>query len=773
MGVVWLAQDNELKDRVALKILKPEFTASPGMVKLLRNECRNTRRLNHPNIVRVFDFHALEPCYFISMEYVDGVDFRHFIGDDYRVFLPKLLPVLDALEHAHNLGIIHRDLKVSNILYDKSDIVRLMDFGIAAVSYRDNETLALASGGSLYSMSPQQVTQQKPQPADDIYAFGTLLYQLLSGYPPFYPNITEDKIIHESPPPMSTSQPVPPQLESLVIKLLAKSPSDRPVAIAEVRQSVEASIRAQVNLTIPPQAPPAKRLLPQETEPITPLSLKPPASAKRSKPVTGISRHTVPAKLAWAAFFLLLIVALGVFYYLPKTIQHSRHKKEVAENTTLPAQDASRHPPSPSSTTSIKGGITPWAQAQLAQDRRTAEQILTDLVEKQSALERKGVVIWGAPTFESAQAKAAEGDEAFRQNNFKMATHAYSEGVKLMEQLLEEAQSVFNTTLTEGWEAFKAENSESAKKSFKLALTIDPSHEEAKQGLARAETLEQVLELSESGRQHEQQNNLPRAQADFQQASQLDPEFEPVRAALLRINNKLRNISFKQTMSEGFASLNRQDYNAARKSFERARNLKPQSQEPLDGLAQVDLNLRLSQIAEHQHSARLLEQQERWNEAVKHYAAALKLDPTLVFAQQGKTRSVEQSTLSKKLNFFIENPQRLASKDVLDSAIKLKHEALAVATSGPIRQQQITSLSKLIEQAQTPVPVRLESDNLTNVVLYKVGKLGSFNTRKLDLRPGTYTAVGTRAGYRDVRLQFTVVAGKIPTPVVVRCEEKI
>jgi tetratricopeptide (TPR) repeat protein len=476
-------------------------------------------------------------------------------------------------------------------------------------------------------------------------------------------------------------------------------------------------------------------------------------------------------KLAWTAFFLLLIVAIGVLYYLPKSIQYSRSEKFVSKGTTLPSNDTSKPPAS--SSPSVQGGLSPWAQAQLAQDRQTAEQVLTDLLEKQSELESKGAAIWGTPKYQFAQAKATQGDEAFRQNHFKAATRAYSEAVEFMDQLLKETQSVLNSTLKEGWEAFAAGNSESAKKSFKLAAMIDPKHDEAKRGLARAETLDQVLALLESGRQHELQNNLPLAQTDFQQASKLDPEFEPVQAALLEINNKLRDISFKQIMSEGFTALNRQDYKAAHKAFERASHLKPQSQEPLDGLAQVDLNHRLNQITEHQQRATSLERQEHWEEATEHYIAALKLDPTLVFAQQGKIRSLKHSILSKKLNYFIQNPQRLASKDVLDKAVTLKQQALAGEHKGPIREQQIARLSKLIEQAQIQVPVRLESDNLTNVIVYKVGRLGSFNTRQLELRPGTYTAVGTRPGYRDVRRQFTIAAGKIPAPLVVRCEEKI
>ena len=144
-----------------------------------------------------------------------------------------------------------------------------------------------------------------------------------------------------------------------------------------------------------------------------------------------------------------------------------------------------------------------------------------------------------------------------------------------------------------------------------------------------------------------------------------------------------------------------------------------------------------------------------------------------MFAKQGKAHSIARAELTEALALHIKRPDRLSDERVLQNAMNLHANASSLVDQGPRLRQQIVKLGGLITMAQTPVRVRLESDNETNVVVYKVGRLGRFTAHDLALRPGTYTVVGTRDGYRDVRHKLTVIAGQTPGPVLIRCEEKI
>ena len=131
MGEIWLADDQQLKEQIAIKILSPTLRDSEGFVDLLRDECRKARGLVHPNIVRVFDFHADDGLFFISMQYVDGETLVSYRGQPFQKIVHCLLMICDALEYAHRTGIVHRDLKTSNVLIDQNGDCYLTDFGIA------------------------------------------------------------------------------------------------------------------------------------------------------------------------------------------------------------------------------------------------------------------------------------------------------------------------------------------------------------------------------------------------------------------------------------------------------------------------------------------------------------------------------------------------------------------------------------------------------------------------------------------------------------------
>ena len=164
---------------------------------------------------------------------------------------------------------------------------------------------------------------------------------------------------------------------------------------------------------------------------------------------------------------------------------------------------------------------------------------------------------------------------------------------------------------------------------------------------------------------------------------------------------------------------------------------------------------------------------EAWAAAIGEYAAALIIDPTLTLAREGKARAEARAEMAQKLDFQARNPQRMSADSVFAAAKQLLQEAQAVRPAGPAHRQQVTQLRQILEVMGKLIPVVLESDGLTEVTVYRVGGLGTFEQRQLELRPGVYTVVGQRRGYRDVRLQLLVQPGKQPAPLAVHCQEQI
>ena len=226
-------------------------------------------------------------------------------------------------------------------------------------------------------------------------------------------------------------------------------------------------------------------------------------------------------------------------------------------------------------------------------------------------------------------------------------------------------------------------------------------------------------------------------------------------------------------MTEGLAALGSKDYLDAQAAFRMAQQLKPESREPADGLLQVDQELRLGRITGLERQAQALESSEKWQSAIGAYEDILQLDGNLLFAKQGAARSTQMAALHQKLEDFIANPDGLSAPRQMQAATRLVVDITRVPDIGPQLAAQRDELTRLLKRAATPLPVRLISDNVTEVSIYKVARLGTFLEHQLKLRPGTYVAVGSRPGYRDVRVEFYVAAEVESGPVVIRCEEAI
>jgi len=166
-------------------------------------------------------------------------------------------------------------------------------------------------------------------------------------------------------------------------------------------------------------------------------------------------------------------------------------------------------------------------------------------------------------------------------------------------------------------------------------------------------------------------------------------------------------------------------------------------------------------------------EEENWQAAAGLYQKALAVDAGAAFARTGLVRANGRLQLHKQLDHYLSDPARLSSPEPLANVEKLLSAAGEAPAGEPRLAEKISLLRRHVAEARVPLPVRFYSDGETEVVIYHVGRFGRFRDHQLELRPGTYTAVGSRAGYRDVRRVFTVLPGKPPPPIDIRCEEPV
>jgi serine/threonine protein kinase/Tol biopolymer transport system component len=240
MGVVYRARDTKLDRDVALKFLPPELTKDPSARERFIHEAKAASALSHPNVCAIHDIQDHENQMFIVMDFVDGQTLREKQGSiSFKQAIDIGIQVADGLAAAHEKGIVHRDIKPENIMIRKDGIAQVMDFGLAKL--RGNVTRLTKEGstvGTAGYMSPEQVQGQDTDHRSDIFSFGVLLYELLTGQLPFkgvHETALAYEIVNVDPAPMSSIKPeIDPNLDAIVLDCLEKDPRERTQSMAQV-----------------------------------------------------------------------------------------------------------------------------------------------------------------------------------------------------------------------------------------------------------------------------------------------------------------------------------------------------------------------------------------------------------------------------------------------------------------------------------------------------------------------------------------------------------
>ncbi|HEY6332831.1 MAG TPA: protein kinase [Blastocatellia bacterium] len=259
MGAVYRGIDLMIEREVAIKVLRSELARQPEIVERFRIEAVALAKLSHPNIATLFSFFRQVDDYFMVMEFVRGQtldDHLRTLGRMEQVIaVPLFCQALEGIDHAHRMGIIHRDIKGSNLMLTEAGSVKVMDFGIARVLGSARMTRQGSIVGTLEYISPEQLMGLEADSRSDIYSLGILLYEMLTGMVPFS-NDNEYQLMKAQmeitpPSPRVISPSVSPPVEFAIMKALAKRPGDRFGTAAEFRQTLLAALRPVQPISAP------------------------------------------------------------------------------------------------------------------------------------------------------------------------------------------------------------------------------------------------------------------------------------------------------------------------------------------------------------------------------------------------------------------------------------------------------------------------------------------------------------------------------------------
>jgi serine/threonine-protein kinase len=308
MAKVFRATDNVLGRPVAVKVLAPQYAEDPSFVDRFRREAQAAARLNHPNLVGVYDTGSDDGIHYIVMEYIEGRTLADYLSGGGRIMPQRAIDIADAvtsaLAAAHTEGVIHRDIKPGNIMITPRGDVKVTDFGIArVVAGADTVAQTAAVLGTASYLSPEQAQGERIDPRSDLYSLGCVLYEMLTGRPPFRgdsPVAVASKHVLEAPiPPSQLNPDVSPDLDAIVMRALAKNPENRYPSALAMHEDLERARRGE----------------PVEATPLLPATAS--TQVLDRGPRTQVLEPVRPDRSRWWVWFVVLglLALLGVFLF--------------------------------------------------------------------------------------------------------------------------------------------------------------------------------------------------------------------------------------------------------------------------------------------------------------------------------------------------------------------------------------------------------------------------------------------------------------------------
>ena len=512
----------------------------------------------------------------------------------------------------------------------------------------------------------------------------------------------------------------------------------------------------------------------EQDKPLAPTAFTPQESSTSTEPA-------LEQRPGWLipAMAGVIVTAVAVFFVLPLWVADNGSSSSNDTSSTITvAEDGLRlsrentRPASSGAQASPDNERSPFAQAQLQKLRRAAQEALQKVLELQDVLEELEVERWGNEGYQAAIAHAQVGDTAYREQRFEEATQAYtaaSEQLLILEASIPERITTAEEQLTQSVEGGKVTSAQEALALLEILAQGDGRLQAWRERVGAIETVSRALAAAGDAAQG---LDFQGAITQTTRALTADPAHQKAAAQLARFQESLATQTFRKAMSDGYLALEQKRFGDAAAAFQTAASIRPGAQEPKAASNELASARTDAALRDLRTQGMRFEASEEWQNAVNVYTQALAIDDSLVFAREGTRRAQPRAALHAALETTLSNTERLVDVRAFNTAEATLQQAQAIASPGPVLSEQITKLQATLTYARTPVDVTFISDGVTDVTILRVERLGAVNSTTRTLRPGTYTALGIRTGYRDVRKDFQVVPGQ-ETVVDVRCQESV
>ena len=649
---------------------------------------------------------------------------------------------------------------------------------------------------------------EPPVAADDIYGLGALAYELLSGAPPFYPNFDVVRVRTEPAPTLRPAYPVPPRLEQLVMRMLAKRPAARPATMHDVASELNSVLHDTLiapedmlqslrdaahdypgpaenttldalnvtqalpisdsddddNIDLPPVDLVQK---PKQSAAPVPdnLSVGPYADGKRDDrddlPLVDLKELADSAHAALPRIEdvfragssrprvrrtgVWLTAAVLAAIALGVFFWLPRLVEKPAPIVQATVNE------------SAATAVDAAARAERAKSLAARQSELKEFARRIDVLDQRGAALWSGDGFARAKALAAEADAALERNDLDSVTTSVEEIGKAVAAIEAEVPAALEAQLAAGDRALASADAAVARQAYVAAARIDPDNARARDGLANLAKLLDAAPLLAQAEAAAESGDASTAERIYRQVLAKYPGNIAATSGVTQLQQKATNEAFSKAMGEGFAALTAGRTNVARAAFGRAQAIRPAAAEVAEALAQVDAAARGTADANVEALAARLVAEERWTEALALYEQALATDPTLEFAQRGKARTLPRADLSRRLQTVIERPERSRPPMCAPRLSGAGEGAFPCGTGAGDSLADFTARD-VDARFRPTVTLALESDNATEVAIQRVGYFGASSAG---------TGVGARAIHdnrwrkvsRDVRREFTLAPG--------------